>query len=150
MYKKRDEITYAQFEHYADLINNILDLNMFKNTRKIEYAYARYLLAHLIKNKFPQTTFTTIARFYIKKGKSSHHSTIMHSISTWKNLIDPQTKWTEKSQRQILNGYTVEYILNELELDYVSELADVLKDVRNLTKKGIDILKPCIDIAKKV
>ena len=35
-------------------------------------------------------------------------------------------------------------------MDYISELADVLEDVRNLTKKGIDILKPCIDIAKKV
>tara|TARA_R100000781_G_scaffold105953_1_gene69849 strand:+ start:2510 stop:2959 length:450 start_codon:yes stop_codon:yes gene_type:complete len=148
MYNKRIPIPLPMFEHYANTINNMLDINLFSNTRKIEYTYARFLLAYTIKKKYPQTGPSRIARFFKLKGKSTHHATIIHSIKTWHKLTK-KSNWDLSSQRKILNGYTVDYINQQLDLDYASEINRVIETVKKLSPDALELIKPCIKIALK-
>ena len=146
------KITKKKFEELSSKINELFDLNMFKNTRKIEYVLARCLLAHTIKHKYNKTTLQNIANMYKQNGKSSDHSTILHNIRTWSRFIDEKTGVKIQVQRQLLRGNTVDYIMNIIDpKSTIQQKKTKLKqDIDNFNKHQVEFIEPCLENAKRI
>ena len=146
------KITKKKFEELSSKINELFDLNMFKNTRKIEYVLARCLLAHTIKHKYNKTTLQYIANMYEQNGKSSDHSTILHNIRTWSRYIDEKTGVKIQVQRQLLRGNTVDYIMNIIDpKSTIQQKKTKLKqDIDNFNKHQVEFIEPCLENAKRI
>ena len=146
------KITKKKFEELSSKINELFDLNMFKNTRKLEYVLARCLLAHTIKHKYNKTTLQNIANMYKQYGKSSDHSTILHNIRTWSRFIDEKTGVKIQVQRQLLRGNTVDYIMNIIDpKSTIQQKKTKLKqDIDNFNKHQVEFIEPCLENAKRI
>ena len=146
------KITKKKFKELSSKINDLFDLNMFKNTRKIEYVLARCLLAHTIKHKYNKTTLQNIANMYKQNGKSSDHSTILHNIRTWSRFIDEKTGVKIQVQRQLLRGNTVDYIMNIIDpKSTIQQKKTKLKqDIDNFNKHQVEFIEPCLENAKRI
>ena len=146
------KITKKKFEELSSKINDLFDLNMFKNTRKLEYVLARCLLAHTIKHKYNKTTLQNIANMYKQNGKSSDHSTILHNIRTWSRFIDEKTGVKIQVQRQLLRGNTVDYIMNIIDpKSTIQQKKTKLKqDIDNFNKHQVEFIEPCLENAKRI
>ena len=146
------KITKKKFEELSSKINELFDLNMFKNTRKLEYVLARCLLAHTIKHKYNKTTLQYIANMYEQNGKSSDHSTILHNIRTWSRFIDEKTGVKIQVQRQLLRGNTVDYIMNIIDpKSTIQQKKTKLKqDIDNFNKHQVEFIEPCLENAKRI
>ena len=146
------KITKKKFKELSSKINDLFDLNMFKNTRKLEYVLARCLLAHTIKHKYNKTTLQYIANMYEQNGKSSDHSTILHNIRTWSRFIDTKTGVKIQVQRQLLRGNTVDYIMNIIDpKSTIQQKKTKLKeDIDNFNKHQVEFIEPCLENAKRI
>ena len=146
------KITKKKFKELSSKINDLFDLNMFKNTRKLEYVMARCLLAHTIKHKYNKTTLQNIANMYKQNGKSSDHSTILHNIRTWSRFIDEKTGVKIQVQRQLLRGNTVDYIMNIIDpKSTIQQKKTKLKqDIDNFNKHQVEFIEPCLENAKRI
>ena len=146
------KITKKKFEELSSKINELFDLNMFKNTRKIEYVLARCLLAHTIKHKYNKTTLQYIANMYEQNGKSSDHSTILHNIRTWSRFIDEKTGVKIQVQRQLLRGNTVDYIMNIIDPKRTiqQKKTKLKQDIDNFNKHQVEFIEPCLENAKRI
>ena len=146
------KITKKKFKELSSKINDLFDLNMFKNTRKLEYVLARCLLAHTIKHKYNKTTLQNIANMYKQNGKSSDHSTILHNIRTWSRFIDEKTGVKIQVQRQLLRGNTVDYIMNIIDpKSTIQQKKTKLKqDIDNFNKHQVEFIEPCLENAKRI
>lgn len=103
--------TNKQMKRVADLVIHNTKLDIFDKSRRQKYVEARALFNYLIKVEFGQTLFR-IRDYYLSKGKKSHHTTILHSIKSFKEIAfkNPQyieiidaIKVQEVSPRQINN-----------------------------------------------
>jgi len=103
--------TNKQMKRVADLVIHNTKLDIFDKSRKQKYVEARALFNYLIKVEFGQTLFR-IRDYYLSKGKKSHHTTILHSIKSFKEIafknphyvdIIDAIKVQEVSPRQINN-----------------------------------------------
>ena len=146
------KITKKKFKELSSKINDLFDLNMFKNTRKLEYVLARCLLAHTINHKYNKTTLQNIANMYKQNGKSSDHSTILHNIRTWSRFIDEKTGVKIQVQRQLLRGNTVDYIMNIIDpKSTIQQKKTKLKqDIDNFNKHQVEFIEPCLENAKRI
>tara|TARA_R100001440_G_scaffold10785_2_gene19603 strand:+ start:498 stop:944 length:447 start_codon:yes stop_codon:yes gene_type:complete len=146
------KITKKKFEELSSKINELFDLNMFKNTRKLEYVLARCLLAHTIKHKYNKTTLQYIANMYEQNGKSSDHSTILHNIRTWARFIDVKTGVKIQAQRELLRGNTVDYIMNIIDPKSTiqQKKAKLKQDIDNFNKHQVAFIEPCLENAKRI
>ena len=146
------KITKKKFEELSSKINELFDLNMFKNTRKLEYVLARCLLAHTIKHKYNKTTLQYIANMYEQNGKSSDHSTILHNIRTWARFIDAKTGVKIQAQRELLRGNTVDYIMNIIDPKSTiqQKKAKLKQDIDNFNKHQVAFIEPCLENAKRI
>ena len=146
------KITKKKFKELSSKINDLFDLNMFKNTRKLEYVLARCLLAHTIKHKYNKTTLQNIANMYKQNGKSSDHSTILHNIRTWSRFIDTKTGVKIQGQRELLRGNTVDYIMNIIDpKSTIQQKKTKLKqDIDNFNIHQVEFIEPCLENAKRI
>lgn len=103
--------TNKQMKRVADLVIHNTKLDIFDKSRRQKYVEARALFNYLIKVEFGQTLFR-IRDYYLSKGKKSHHTTILHSIKSFKEIafknphyvdIIDAIKVQEVSPRQINN-----------------------------------------------
>jgi len=95
----------------ADLVIYNTGLDIFHKSRQQKYVEARALFNYLIRVEFGQTLFR-IRDYYLSKGKKYHHTTVLHSIHSFKEIAfkNPQyveiidvIKIQEVSPRQINN-----------------------------------------------
>lgn len=73
---------YREAEELYAKIADITGLDLFDNTRKVEYIEARALFNYILYNTHGYT-LTRIARFYIKNGKHYDHATCLHSLKNF-------------------------------------------------------------------
>jgi hypothetical protein len=66
----------------ARQVNKLANLDVFKNTRKKEFVEARSLLSTILY-KYEKMNWHEIKNFYIENGKSSDHTTVLHSVKNW-------------------------------------------------------------------
>ena len=66
----------------ARQVNKLAKLDVFKNTRKKEFVEARSLLSTILY-KYEKMNLHEIKNFYIENGKSSDHTTVLHSVKNW-------------------------------------------------------------------
>ena len=66
----------------ANKINKLADLNIFENTRKRKVCEARSLFC-FIAFKYFDLNYSEIAKYLIKKGKSSAHCSVLFSIRNY-------------------------------------------------------------------
>jgi len=92
--RKKKKVNTKRAMRIANQVNKLANLDVFKNTRKLEHIEARSLLS-IILYKYEKFTLHDIKNFYIANGKSSDHTTVLHSIKNWdiyrhynKNLLE--------------------------------------------------------------
>lgn len=121
----------------ANKINKLAKLDVFKNTRKREYIEARSLLS-MVLYKYEKMNLHEIKNFYIANGKSSDHTTVLHSIKNWdmyrhynNTLIDWLTcittdmgKANNEAKRELIK-LKVNYISNK-DVDELSLTIDAM------------------------
>tara|TARA_S200002703_G_scaffold41896_1_gene36314 strand:- start:748 stop:1158 length:411 start_codon:yes stop_codon:yes gene_type:complete len=121
----------------ARQVNKLAKLDVFKNTRKREYIEARSLLS-MVLYKYEKMNLHEIKNFYIANGKSSDHTTVLHSIKNWdmyrhynNTLIDWLTcittdmgKANNEAKRELIK-LKVNYISNE-DVDELAIMIDVM------------------------
>jgi hypothetical protein len=73
---------YREAEDLYGKITDITGVDIFDNTRKVEYIEARALFNYILYNTHGYT-LTRIARFYIKNGKHYDHATCLHSLKNF-------------------------------------------------------------------
>ena len=66
----------------ARKISKLSGIDVFKNTRKKEFVEARSLLSTILY-KYEKMNLHEIKNFYIENGKSSDHTTVLHSVKNW-------------------------------------------------------------------
>ena len=66
----------------ARQVKKLSGIDIFKNTRKKEYVEARSLLSTILY-RYEKMNLHKIKNFYIDNGKSSDHTTVLHSIKSW-------------------------------------------------------------------
>ena len=66
----------------ARQVSKLSGIDVFKNTRKKEFVEARSLLSTILYN-YEKMNLHEIKNFYIKNGKSSDHTTVLHSLRNW-------------------------------------------------------------------
>lgn len=121
----------------ARQVNKLAKLDVFKNTRKREYIEARSLLS-MVLYKYEKMNLHEIKNFYIANGKSSDHTTVLHSIKNWdmyrhynNTLIDWLTcittdmgKANNEAKRELIK-LKVNYISNQ-DVDELAIMIDVM------------------------
>ncbi len=121
----------------AKQVNKLAKLDVFKNTRKREYIEARSLLS-MVLYKYEKMNLHEIKNFYIENGKSSDHTTVLHSIKNWdmyrhynNTLIDWLTcittdmgKANNEAKRELIK-LKVNYISNE-DVDEIATIVDLM------------------------
>jgi hypothetical protein len=121
----------------ARQVNKLAKLDVFKNTRKREYIEARSLLS-MVLYKYEKMNLHEIKNFYIANGKSSDHTTVLHSIKNWdmyrhynNTLIDWLTcittdmgKANNEAKRELIK-LKVNYISNE-DVDEIATIVDLM------------------------
>lgn len=121
----------------ARQVNKLAKLDVFKNTRKREYIEARSLLS-MVLYKYEKMNLHEIKNFYIENGKSSDHTTVLHSIKNWdmyrhynNTLIDWLTcittdmgKANNEAKRELIK-LKVNYISNE-DVDEIATIVDLM------------------------
>jgi hypothetical protein len=121
----------------AKQVNKLAKLDVFKNTRKREYIEARSLLS-MVLYKYEKMNLHEIKKFYIENGKSSDHTTVLHSIKNWdmyrhynNTLIDWLTcittdmgKANNEAKRELIK-LKVNYISNE-DVDEIATIVDLM------------------------
>jgi hypothetical protein len=66
----------------ARQVKKLSGIDVFKNTRKKEFVEARSLLSTILY-KYEKMNLHEIKNFYIENGKSSDHTTVLHSVKNW-------------------------------------------------------------------
>ena len=77
---------YWKLKWLARQVNKHASLDIFKNTRERDYTEARGVFNFIARQVFLYP-YASIARFYKINGKSSDHSTIIHSVKNFENYI---------------------------------------------------------------
>lgn len=119
-----------QLKEVADRINKLADLDIFDNTRKREYIEARSLFC-LIAYKYCFKNYSQIAKFLIANGKSSDHSTILHSIRNY-DLY--------KIYNKNLDLWLEDVIDNLKDLEASQKIQLVTHKIRQLNDPGVDLI----------
>ena len=70
----------------ARQVNKNASLDIFKNSRQRDYTEARAVFNFIARQVFLYT-FNDISKFQKINGKSSHHSTIIHSVKNFENHL---------------------------------------------------------------
>jgi hypothetical protein len=79
----------------AKQVNKLSGIDVFENTRKRENIEARSLL-NTVLYKYKKMSLSQIKDFYIQNGKSSHHTTVLHSLRNFdifKNYNTELMEW---------------------------------------------------------
>ena len=123
----------------AKKINNIANLNIFENCRRISHIEARSLFCY-IAYKYNNLTYHEIAAYLKSKGKSSDHSTVLYAVKQFEIYSDPVyskngrrlNDWLEdiigdgdydkQKMLRLINHKLKE--LNETQLIYISRKVD--------------------------
>lgn len=74
-------------QKFAETINTELKIDMFSNTRKLEYVDARSLYCYILRKDFNYKLYE-IRDIFIRNGKKSHHTSVLHLV----NLYDEVSK----------------------------------------------------------
>ena len=77
---------YWKLKWLARQVNKHSNLDIFKNSRQRDYTEARSVFNFIARQVFLYP-YLSIARFYKINGKSSDHSTIIHSVKNFENYI---------------------------------------------------------------
>ncbi len=121
----------------ARQVNKLAKLDVFKNTRKREHIEARSLLS-MVLYKYEKMNLHEIKNFYISNGKSSDHTTVLHSIKNWdmythynSTLMEWLTaittdldKANNEATRELIK-LKVNYISNE-DVDEIATIIDLM------------------------
>lgn len=75
-------IEYRDAEELSERVKKITGLNIFENTRKVEYIEARAMFNYILYNTYGYT-LVRIARFYKMNGKNYDHATCLHSLKNF-------------------------------------------------------------------
>lgn len=97
----KNEIALRDADYVSDLVKSVTGLNIFKNTRKIDYVEARSLFYIIMKHDY-QATYVAIRDYMKSKGKSCDHSTVLHSVREY-DIYKHYTPQLEEWREMILN-----------------------------------------------
>ena len=78
----KNRIASFDIDFVADSVCKLTRINIFKDTRKLEYVEARSLFYYILKNDYG-TTYKFIQNYMTERGKPVHHATILHSIESY-------------------------------------------------------------------
>ena len=107
----KQPLNNSQIKRVADLVIEHTKTNIFTEAKTQDLVDARALFDYLLKVEYQQTLFA-IRDYYISKNKKRHHTTIIHSIKNFKDVVfrNPHfldivdvIKLQEVSPRQINN-----------------------------------------------
>jgi len=119
-----------QLKEVAQKINRLAELDIFNNTRKREYIEARSLFC-LIAYRYCNANYSRIAEFLIANGKSSDHSTILHSIKNYEIY---------KIYNKNLDIWLEDVIENLQNLESNQKVQLVTHKMKQLTDPGLDLI----------
>jgi chromosomal replication initiation ATPase DnaA len=119
-----------QLKEVAQKINRLAELDIFNNTRKRQYIEARSLFC-LIAYRYCNVNYSRIAEFLISNGKSSDHSTILHSIKNYEIY---------KIYNKNLDIWLEDVIENLQNLESNQKVQLVTHKLKQLTDPGLDLI----------
>jgi len=123
----------------ARQVNKLAKLDVFKNTRKREHIEARSLLS-MVLYKYEKMNLHEIKNFYISNGKSSDHTTVLHSIKNW----DMYTHYNS-TLMEWLTGITTD--LDKANNEATRELIKL--KVNYISNEDVDEIATIIDLMAK-
>ena len=132
--RKNKKVNTKRAIRIAKRINKLSGIDVFVNTRKVEYVEARSLLGFILK-KYEGMTLQEICKFYEANGKNMNHATVIHSIKNfaifknyspqlidWLNIISDDINSYDNQEKRELIKLKLNYISNK----DVDELAIVI------------------------
>lgn len=119
-----------QLDKIANQINELAQLDIFTNTRKVEYIEARSLFS-VIAYKYIGVNLIGIARYLKSKGKHSDHSTVLHSFKNFEMYA---------KYKPILYVWLEEIIKDIDDIKYQQKQQLVNHKVKQLTEKNLETL----------
>lgn len=97
----------------ADKVMELLDVYLFRNSRKKNAVEARSLLSYLLRDKL-NMRWTNIALFYENNGKRMTHANVINSYKQYKEY-----KRTNKKLEEVENMFT---FISDLSYDEIDRL----------------------------
>jgi len=135
--RKKKNVNTKRAMRIAKRINKLSGIDVFVNTRKVEYVEARSLLGFILK-KYEGMTLQEICKFYEANGKSMNHATVIHSIKNfqvfknyepqlidWLNIISEDLDAFNNEAKRELIKLKVNYISNK-DVDELSLTIDAM------------------------
>jgi len=119
-----------QLDKIANQINKLAELDIFTNTRKVEYVEARSLFS-VIAYKYIGVNLIGIARYLKSKGKDSDHSTVLHSFKNF----EMYAKYTP-----ILYVWLEDIVKEVDDIKFQQKQKIVSHKVKQLTEKNLETL----------
>ena len=110
-----------------DNINEILGIDIFRNTRKREYVDGRALFYFILREHF-KYTYAQIGRLCGRYGCPKDHATVLHSLRDFEIRLKYNPKFNDIIDNLILQGTRLQQIryakdnlnkLNERELKFL-------------------------------
>lgn len=126
-----------EYDRIANLVISLTETNIFENRRTQKYVDARAFFDYIMR-KVKNKTLNDIAKYYISKGKSSDHTSVLYRINmfeeiktrkpeykTWQRLVEQRTI----SQEQLLMIMEKIKKLKSIEsIEQVVNILDVLTE----------------------
>ncbi len=135
--RKKKNVNTKRAMRIAKRINKLSGIDVFVNTRKVEYVEARSLLGFILK-KYEGMTLHDISRFYQANGKSMNHATVIHSIKNfsifknyspqlidWLNIISDDINSYDNQEKRELIKLKLNYISNK-DVDELAIMIDAM------------------------
>jgi hypothetical protein len=110
-----------------DKINETLGIDIFTNTRKIEYVDGRALFYFILREHF-RYSFTKIGRLCGRYGQPKNHATVLHALRDFEIRLKYNPKFNDIIDNLIEHGTRLQQIryakenlnkLNERELKFL-------------------------------
>ena len=80
--KRKQVADFEYVDYLADIIKTITKIDIFKNTREVEYVEARSLLVYILRD-VEYLTYYGIRDYFNSKGKAMDHATALHSYKNY-------------------------------------------------------------------
>lgn len=119
-----------QLDKIAKQVNELAELDIFTNTRKVEYVEARSLFS-VLAYKYIGVNLISIARYLESRGKHSDHSTVLHSFKNF----EMYARYTPK-----LYVWLEEIIKDIDDIKYQQKQKLVSHKVKQLTEENLETL----------
>ena len=129
-----------------DKINETLGIDIFTNTRKIEYVDGRALFYFILREHF-RYSFTKIGRLCGRYGQPKNHATVLHALRDFEIRLKYNPKFNDIIDNLIEHGTRLSHLkyakenlnkLNERELKFlVKHLTQYDTRVKRKHHKGI-------------